>query len=254
VKHLRRYAIAGVILALLSGSAEAGLWPFPDGSGPAMKAALSQIAQILQFVNQRILGWQEHLQARIRTVVHHVAFPYLDGIPGVFQALPYVIDEVRGIRTEIRDLSCAWQWSSRTQIFRDMSLHHLQICRPEVKSIWGSSAFHWNAPEAELEQHAAAMTENLLSAQVQAQYGWESSFHDMSIESAMGGRRSPGLALRDTAFMTAALGRVAQNNSEIAAWRLYVASLDAAEQDEQERLNAVMALGIYNSIATLDKE
>jgi hypothetical protein len=214
----RRVLGGVVVVALLSTS----LGAFPIIGDPTTIYLLKVVENVLSTIQEIELAAQAISQGRIDTLVSGYAFP-----ASVFRDISATIDQVHGIRDEIQQMSCDWQFSIRTGLLRDLNLRPLKLCRPSFQLIWGGSDNHWDADMQEAQDYVGTLTGNMISERVQAEESWRTVFPGM--EQATGAlRQSPGEANRDEAVALAGAGVVADSNSAMASQALL---LDQVERE-----------------------
>lgn len=236
---IARRALAGVVLVvLLATNARA----IPIIGDPYTIALLKIVANILSTIQQVELAAQAAIQWRIDDVVSGYAFP-----GAVFQEIRQALDEVKGIRTEVEEISCGWRFSVRTGLLRDMYLRPLSLCRPSFQFIWSSGEGHWDGDLQEIQDYVGTLTANMVSERTEAEGSWRRVFPGM--EKATGALRlSPGEANRDEAVALAGAGVVADSNSALASQTLLLAQLERETERFEDRKALDMAEFVLLSV------
>ncbi len=198
------------------------------------------------------LATQAKAQEDIRTIVTEVAFPAPAEArrPGVLKAIPIVMGEVRSLGTEIAELEGDWRFSERTAPMQPQRRADARPQRVQLEALFGPSVRSGIARQ-ELHRYAAVVSEDLISSHIPASGQWATALPVVERDSAVGSRRTPGEALRDTAWLAAGAGRVAQNNSDLMAQRLALGTLEFGEEALEHRLETGVALSLYAGLACL---
>ena len=246
IRIMRKPLLAFVLFASVLAAPPAAAIPFFGDTAYLLRI----IANLLRTIQQVQLEMQRGLQRRIDVLVSDVAFPSYPG-QSIFDPVHQVLGDVRGIRRELRELSCSWLFSPRTSLLRDRLLRPLRLCRPDFQLLWGSSERHWDADLHEVQDFAGVLTDNLVSARVDAEESWTALFPRMEEASTLL-RRSPGEANRDEAVLLAAAGQVAASNAAVLSQKLLVESLDWQMERHDEVLERYAGLGLLRSITCLD--
>lgn len=255
---LRRAALAvAVSLALGLAPTGAAALPaaFPILDDPAVIAALNAVANALAFINNKLMKKQRQLHEAIDKIERNIAFPnWLGEQAGVFHPIRHVVEEVKGIRKEVDQLSCGWKFSPRVEPFWKMAFTNGRVCRDEVRTLWGSAEGLPDADLHELSQYSTALTANMLAERSAKADLWEKTFRDMAGTVSRGAmaEKSPGQAARDTAFTVANMGKVTQNNVEMQAHKLWVNLLAYQSEERTERVAAHSASRAIAGLACLD--
>lgn len=222
---------------------------------PAVVAALQAVASSLAFINNKLMKKQRTLHEEIDRIERNIAFPNWLGLQaGVFHPIRQVVEEVKGIRTEVENMSCGWQFSARVEPFWKMGLFNSRVCRDDIRGLWGTADGLPDADIHELGQYVSALTANMLAERAARAGYWEKTFRDMAGTVSRGSmaEKSPGQASRDTAFTTASVGKVAQSNVNMQAQKLMVELTAEAHLERDERYFDLGARNWVSSMACLD--
>lgn len=223
---------------------------------PVVIGLLKAIAKFIEVqIVQKKLTVQEILHGKIDRSLRNIAFPdHLGPQAGVFHPIRHVVEEVKGIRKELDQLSCGWQFSPNVEPFWKMGFTNARVCRDEVRALWGRADGLPDADLHELGQYSTALTANMLAERSAQADLWEKSFRELAGTVSRGSmaEKSPGQAARDTAFTVANMGKVAQNNVEMQAQKLWVNLLAYQSEERDERLAAAASGRVIDGLACLN--
>jgi hypothetical protein len=221
----KRAACALLLVAFLGSRVEA--FPFVDD--PAVLQALETVNELLGAIERVELAVHLALERSIRGVVRDVGFP-----EGLFSEIQQTLSLMTGIRGELQELSCAFRFSARTGLLRDLYFTPRRICRREFETIWGAPP---PGPDRELQEmgdYLGSLSTNLVTERVDAVESWRAEFPDMEQASARI-RRSPGEASRDEAVALSGSALIANSNSGISTESLLLEELEASRERQETK-------------------
>lgn len=200
------------------------LHAFPFVDDPGVVYLLGIVNDVLKAIENVELTVHVTLQNGIRGILREIGFPH-----ELFRSLDRTISEVVGIRGELQALSCAWQFSPRTAMLRELYFNPTRLCRDGFQAVWGRSIPVVDADRKEFRDYLGTLSTNMVSSRVDRVEGWRQLFPDMEAASALE-RVSPGEANRDEAVSLAGAARLAASNSAIATQSLLIEQMSTAEE------------------------
>jgi hypothetical protein len=238
----RRVLIIALVLLLLAPGARA--LGFIDD--PSVVYALEVVNNLLKAIEDVELAAHLTLQGEIKNLVRKIGFP-----AELFEPLEKVVSSVKGIRQEIEEISCDWQFSRRTSVLKDLYLAPFRLCRESFQAIWGTSQGRWDSDLHEFQDYEGTLSANLIAERARGVAGWQDIFASIEHDSALL-RRSPGEANRDEAVALAGAGLIAHSGSAIASQTLLVRELDREMERFDERKRSDMGRFLLLSLAGED--
>lgn len=156
---------------------------------------------------------------------------------GVFNFIRASTAEVEGIRRELGQLSCGWQFSPRTMLLQRLYLEPIRLCRPSFQAVWGSHT----ALDRDLHEFAdytSVLTANQIATRVQSEHDSFTRAFRENLILANGQGFSPGEANRSEALTLAMTGEVLVGMNQLQGQKLLVDEIDRELDRSEERHRA----------------
>lgn len=169
-------------------------------------------------------------------------------------AMRVVRTRVHGIRRELRELPCSFQFSPRVEILRGMFERPSRFCAPSWDAIWGTgSDLPWDDDRARLAERQGALVHNLLSNRAENEHGsWDRIFAEQ-LEGTGTTRWSVGEAERDMAANVAWLAVLTADNKRLDEQAVLLEELRWATRRSRTRSERLQAATVWETLAAMPR-
>ncbi len=173
-----------------------------------------------------------------------------------------VVGQVATLRQQVAGLSCAWRFSPRTALLKDLYLEPIRLCKPTLQRVFGSHASFADADVNEYLDWTSVVTRNLVAERTVGELGepvapgkvregpeftWQriaaGAARDLATTAA-----TPAEALRMGAALSADSARVRSSTMQIRAQASLVEQQRRDYAARQRRLDQTLHLWVLKGI------